>query len=160
MGAGLLGFHATGAVINWIPLFTFAVLFGLSMDYHVFVVSRIREAALAGASAREAVRIGITRSAGTVTGAAVVMVSVFSIFAALHMIEMKELGVTLAVAVLIDALVVRGIVLPSLLVLLGRNAWWPSKLARRVAPADADGRPAAGGGTTFAEVGGGPARRS
>lgn len=157
---GLLGFHATGAVINWIPLFTFAVLFGLSMDYHVFVVSRIREAALAGASAREAVRIGITRSAGTVTGAAVVMVSVFSIFAALHMIEMKELGVTLAVAVLIDALVVRGIVLPSLLVLLGRNAWWPSKLARRVAPADADGRPAAGGGTTFAEVGGGPARRS
>jgi RND superfamily putative drug exporter len=125
---GLLGFHSTGAVVNWIPLFTFAVLFGLSMDYHVFVLSRVREAALAGLPPREAVRVGITRSAGTVTSAAVVMVSVFAIFASLHMVEMKELGVGLAAAVLIDAVVVRIIVLPSLLTLLGRFAWWPSQI--------------------------------
>jgi RND superfamily putative drug exporter len=124
----LLGFHSTGAVINWIPLFTFAVLFGLSMDYHVFVVSRIREAAATGLSTREAVRVGITESAGTVTSAAIVMVSVFSIFASLHMVEMKELGVGLAVAVLVDALLVRIVVLPAAMTLLGRWNWWPGRL--------------------------------
>jgi RND superfamily putative drug exporter len=120
---GILGFHSTGAVINWIPLFTFAVLFGLSMDYHVFVLSHVREAAERGLSPRAAVREGIVRSAGTVTSAAVVMVSVFAIFASLHMVEMKELGLGLAVAVLVDAVVVRGIVLPSLLTLLGKRAF-------------------------------------
>jgi RND superfamily putative drug exporter len=127
---GLLGFHSTGAVINWIPLFTFAVLFGLSMDYHVFVISRIREGVARGLTTREAVRHGITTSAGTVTSAAVVMVSVFAIFASLHMVEMKELGLSLAVAVLVDALVVRVIVLPSIMTLLGRFNWWPGRLAR------------------------------
>ncbi len=124
---GLLGFESTGALINWIPLFTFAVLFGLSMDYHVFVLSHIREAAQQGLPVREAVRLGITRSAGTVTSAAFVMVSVFAIFASLHMVEMKELGLGLAVAVLVDALVVRGVILPSLLVLIGRRIWWPGR---------------------------------
>ncbi|HET8582241.1 MAG TPA: MMPL family transporter, partial [Jatrophihabitans sp.] len=114
----LLGFHSTGALINWIPLFTFAVLFGLSMDYHVFVISRIREAVARGLSTREAIREGIVGSAGTVTSAALVMVSVFAIFASLHMIEMKELGVGLAVAVLVDALVIRTIVLPAALLLI------------------------------------------
>ena len=126
----LLGFQSTGAVINWIPLFTFAVLFGLSMDYHIFLLSRVREAAQAGMSPRDAVRHGVVSSAGTITSAAIVMVSVFSIFAALHMIEMKELGVGLAAAVLIDALVVRTVLLPSALVLLGRFAWWPGRLSR------------------------------
>jgi RND superfamily putative drug exporter len=121
----LLGFESTGALINWIPVFTFVVLFGLSMDYHVFVISRIREAAARGLSTRDAIREGITSSAGTVTSAAIVMVSVFAIFAGLHMIEMKEMGVGLAVAVLVDALVVRTIVLPSLMMLLGRWNWWP-----------------------------------
>jgi len=130
----LLGFHSTGALINWIPLFTFVVLFGLSMDYHVFVLSRIREAAARGLPTREAIRAGITGSAGTVTSAAIVMVSVFAIFASLHMIEMKELGIGLAVAVLVDALVVRTIVLPSLMVLLGRWNWWPGgvRVARQI----------------------------
>ncbi len=128
----LLGFHTTGSLINWIPLFTFVVLFGLSMDYHVFVISRIREAAARGLSTRDAIREGITGSAGTVTSAALVMVSVFAIFASLHMIEMKELGVGLAVAVLVDALVVRTIVLPSLMMLLGRWNWWPGRV--RVTP--------------------------
>jgi RND superfamily putative drug exporter len=124
----LLGFRSTGALINWIPLFTFVVLFGLSMDYHVFVISRIREAAERGLSTREAIREGIVGSAGTVTSAAVVMVSVFAIFASLHMIEMKEMGVGLAVAVLVDALVVRTILLPSLMMLLGRWNWWPGRV--------------------------------
>ncbi len=124
---GLLGFRSTGALISWIPLFTFAVLFGLSMDYHVFVLSRVREAARQGLPMPDAVREGISATAGTVTSAAIVMVSLFSIFASLHMIEMKELGLGLAVAVLVDALVVRVIVLPSLLVLLGRASWWPGR---------------------------------
>jgi len=124
----LLGFKSTGALINWIPLFTFVVLFGLSMDYHVFVISRIREAAERGLSTREAIREGIAGSAGTVTSAAIVMVSVFAIFASLHMVEMKELGIGLAVAVLVDALVVRTILLPSLMMLLGRWNWWPGRI--------------------------------
>jgi RND superfamily putative drug exporter len=131
---GLLGFQSTGAVVNWIPLFTFAVLFGLSMDYHVFVISRIREAAAQGMTTRDAVRHGITRSAGTVTSAAIVMVSVFAIFASLHMVEMKELGLSLAVAVLIDALVIRVIVLPALMTMLGRWNWWPGRVPQRRAP--------------------------
>ena len=149
----LLGFHSTGRVINWIPLFTFAVLFGLSMDYHVFVLSRIREAARDGLSTREAVRAGVTRSAGTVTSAAFVMVSVFAIFASLHMVEMKELGLGLAVAVLLDALVVRVIVLPSLMMLLGRWNWWPgSGLGQRHRAVD-DGRPVDEGDRSYAGVG-------
>jgi RND superfamily putative drug exporter len=127
----LLDFKSTGAVINWIPLFTFAVLFGLSMDYHIFVISRIREAAISGMATRDAVRVGITRSAGTVTSAAIVMISVFAIFASLHMVEMKELGFGLAVAVLLDTVVVRVIILPSLMLLLGPWNWWPRGLPNR-----------------------------
>ena len=95
------------------PLFLFVVLFGLSMDYHVFVVSRIREAVLRGVPTSEAVAEGITGSAGVVTSAAVVMVGVFSIFATLSTIDMKQLGVGLAVAILIDATIIRAVVLPS-----------------------------------------------
>ena len=135
---GLLDFRSTGAVINWIPLFTFAVLFGLSMDYHILVLSRIREAARQGLSTREAVRAGITRSAGTVTSAAIVMVSVFAVFASLHMVEMKEIGVGLATAVLLDALVVRIVVLPAALALLGNATWWPARPTARMSTAQAD----------------------
>lgn len=131
---GILDFTSTGSVINWVPLFTFTVLFGLSMDYHIFVMSRIREAVRAGLSTREAVRSGISGSAGTITSAALVMVSVFAIFASLHMVEMKQLGVGLAVAVLIDAVLVRTILLPSALVLLGERAW-PRATRRPVRPA-------------------------
>ncbi|GAB2460979.1 MMPL family transporter [Jatrophihabitans fulvus] len=126
----LLGFTSTGRVVNWIPLFMFAVLFGLSMDYHVFVLGRVREAVRRGLPAPDAVREGIVGSAGTITSAALIMVSVFAIFAALHVVEMKQFGVGLAVAVLIDAVVVRGVVLPSVLVLAGDRAWG----RRRVTP--------------------------
>ncbi|MGK5556812.1 MMPL family transporter, partial [Actinomadura kijaniata] len=125
---GPLGFTSTGHVIAWIPLFLFAVLFGLSMDYHVFLVSRIREAALAGLSTRQAVADGIVRSAGVVTSAAIIMISVFAVFGTLRMMDMKQMGVGLAVAVLIDAVAIRIVVLPALMTLLGRHNWWPSRL--------------------------------
>jgi len=128
---GILDFQSNGALVAWIPLFLFAVLFGLSMDYHVFVVSRIREAAQAGASTREAVAHGISRSAGVVTSAAILMASVFAIFATLSMNEMKQMGVGLAVAVFIDAMIIRVLVLPSLMALLGSANWWPGRIRRR-----------------------------
>ncbi|SDT58299.1 putative drug exporter of the RND superfamily [Jiangella sp. DSM 45060] len=124
---GLLGFESTGAIITWLPLFLFVILFGLSMDYHVFVVSRIREGAKAGMTTQEAVRTGIIRSAGVVTSAAVVMVAVFSIFATLGAIDFKQLGVGLAAAILIDATIVRAVLLPSIMALLGERNWWLPK---------------------------------
>jgi uncharacterized membrane protein YdfJ with MMPL/SSD domain len=106
------------------------MLFGLSMDYHVFILSRIRELWSGGMSARDSIVGGIGRSAGVVTSAAVIMVAVFSIFATLDMIDVKMLGVGLAAAVIIDATLVRGVVLPAALAVLGERAWYlPSWLA-------------------------------
>jgi RND superfamily putative drug exporter len=119
----LLGFTAYGGITTWLPLFMFVLLFGLSMDYHVFILSRIRELWLGGTPARTAVSDGIARSAGVVTSAAVIMVAVFSIFATLSLIEFKIFGVAMAVAVLIDATIVRGVLLPAGLALLGDRAW-------------------------------------
>src|SRR5580693_7656846 len=131
----LLGFSAYGGITPWLPLFMFVLLFGLSMDYHVFILSRIRELWLGGASAKDAVTGGIARSAGVVTSAAEIMVAVFSIFATLSIIEFKIFGVGMALAVLIDATVVRGVLLPAGLALLGDRAWgWRS---RRPAPSHA-----------------------
>jgi RND superfamily putative drug exporter len=121
---GLLKFHSNGAVVTWLPLFLFAVLFGLSMDYHVFIVSRIKELVDRGASTEEAVATGIAATAGTVTAAAAVMVAVFAIFATLSTLEIKQMGVGLAVAVLIDATVIRGVLLPASMKLLGRWNWY------------------------------------
>ncbi|WP_439675522.1 MMPL family transporter [Embleya sp. MST-111070] len=129
-----LDFHSSGAIISWLPLFLFVVLFGLSMDYHVFVVSRIREAAMQGMSTKAAVERGITSSAGVITSAAIVMVSVFLVFGTLSMLDMKQMGIGLAAAVLIDAIVVRIVILPSLMTLLGRANWWPSRVPRVHAP--------------------------
>lgn len=119
---GLLDFTSTGSIAAWLPLMLFVILFGLSMDYHIFVMSRVREARDSGMDARTAIRAGLARSAGVVTSAAAVMVGVFSIFGTLSMLEMKQLGVGLAVAVLLDATVVRGVMLPALLALLGDRA--------------------------------------
>ncbi|HYJ66151.1 MAG TPA: MMPL family transporter [Nocardioidaceae bacterium] len=129
---GLLGFHSSGAILTWLPLFLFVILFGLSMDYHVFVVSRIREARLAGLTTRDAVAQGITRSAGTVTSAAVVMVAVFSIFAMLSALDFKQMGVGLASAILIDATVVRAVLLPSAMALLGERNWYLPRWLHRL----------------------------
>ncbi len=128
---GLLSFTSMGAVVSWLPLFLFVVLFGLSMDYHVFVVSRIREAVRGGMSNRDAVAHGITTSAGVVTSAAIVMVAVFSIFATLSTIDMKQLGVGLAAAILLDATIIRAVVLPSVMALLGNANWWAPRFLRK-----------------------------
>jgi putative drug exporter of the RND superfamily len=133
LGQGLLDFRGNGTIIDWLPLFLFVVLFGLSMDYHVFVVSRIREAYAAGLPTRAAVAQGVTSSAGVVTSAAAVMVGVFSIFGTLSLLEFKQLGVGLAAAVLVDATIVRAVLLPSAMTLLGRHNWWlPAWLDRRL----------------------------
>jgi uncharacterized membrane protein YdfJ with MMPL/SSD domain len=120
----VLGFHSNGAVVAWLPLFLFPVLFGLSMDYHVFIVSRIRELHDRGASTSEAVSRGIRATAGTVTAAAAVMVAVFAIFASLPTLDIKQLGVGLAVAVLIDATLIRNVLLPATMKLLGEWNWY------------------------------------
>ncbi|WP_410813087.1 MMPL family transporter [Micromonospora sp. 067-2] len=142
--AGPLGFTSMGAIVSWLPLFLFVVLFGLSMDYHVFVVSRIREAIRGGMSNSDAVAYGITSSAGVVTSAAIVMVGVFSIFATLSTIDMKQLGIGLAAAILLDATIIRGVVLPALMTMLGDANWWtPRFLRRRPTPVPTDPPPPA-----------------
>jgi RND superfamily putative drug exporter len=130
---GPLGFTSYGGITPWLPLFMFVLLFGLSMDYHVFILSRIRELWRGGATAKDAVTDGIARSAGVVTSAAVIMVAVFSIFATLSIIEFKVFGVAMAAAVLIDATVVRGVLLPAGLALLGDRAW-SSRRRRQAVP--------------------------
>jgi RND superfamily putative drug exporter len=121
---GLLGFSSNGGVTNWLPLFLFVVLFGLSMDYHVFILSRVRELYDRGMSTDEAVRQGIATTAGTVTSAAAVMVGVFLVFVTLQFLDFKELGLGLAVAVLIDATIIRGVMLPAAMKLLGDWNWY------------------------------------
>ncbi|MGV9314212.1 MMPL family transporter [Streptomyces sp. NPDC003691] len=123
-GASLVGAEGVGAVVAWLPLFLFVILFGLSMDYHVFVVSRIREAKVRGRSTPEAITHGVVTTAGVVTSAAVIMVAVFAIFGTLSMQSMKQMGVGLAAAVLIDATVIRGVLLPAVMALLGEHNWY------------------------------------
>jgi RND superfamily putative drug exporter len=130
VGESLLDFTSPGFVIEWIPLFVLVVLVGLSMDYHVFVVSRIRELVDSGLPARLAVQRGVSETAGVITSAAAVMVSVFAIFATLSMLEMKMMGVGLSAAILLDATLVRLVILPAALSLLGERAWWPRRPRR------------------------------
>jgi uncharacterized membrane protein YdfJ with MMPL/SSD domain len=128
-GASLLGFKSQGYVTSWLPMFLFVVLFGLSMDYHVFILSRIREAFDKGMKTEDAVAHGIKSTAGVVTSAAAVMVAVFAIFATLSAIDFKMMGVGLATAILIDATIVRAVLLPATMKLLGDWNWYlPSKL--------------------------------
>ncbi|SDC61892.1 MMPL family transporter [Nocardioides lianchengensis] len=143
----LLGFESSGFVIDWLPLFVLVVLVGLSMDYHVFVVSRVREYVDQGLPTRVAVQRGVADTAGVVTSAAAVMVSVFAIFATLSMLEMKMMGVGLSAAILLDATLVRLVLLPAALVLLGERAWWPSR------PTPPRGEPVVETDRAFAEVG-------
>jgi uncharacterized membrane protein YdfJ with MMPL/SSD domain len=128
----LLGFKSDGAIISWLPIFLFVVLFGLSMDYHVFILSRVREAVDGGMPTRDAVRYGITVTAGVVTSAALVMVGVFSLFGTLSTLDVKQVGVGLAVAVLIDATIVRAVLLPSSMELLGEWNWYLPRFLRRL----------------------------
>jgi RND superfamily putative drug exporter len=120
---GVLSFTPTGAIVAWLPLFAFVVLFGLSMDYTVLVLERVREGRWSGLSAREAAAQGVAATAGAVTSAALVMVFVFGVFATLGLVEFKQLAVGLGAAVLIDATIVRGVALPAAIALLGDRGW-------------------------------------
>jgi RND superfamily putative drug exporter len=121
---GILGFRSNGAITSWLPLFMFVILFGLSMDYHVFILSRIKELVDGGMPTEQAVATGIKRTAGTVTSAAVVMVAVFAIFITLRTLDVKQLGFGLAAAILIDSTVVRAVLLPAVMKLLGDWNWY------------------------------------
>ncbi len=121
---GILGYTSTGTIATWIPLFMFAILFGLSMDYHVFILSRVVENRRRGMSTRDAVQRGIASTAGVITSAAVIMVAVFSIFGTLSQVTMKQIGVGLASAVLLDATVVRAVLVPAVMAMLGERNWY------------------------------------
>ncbi|MFC0530593.1 MMPL family transporter [Phytohabitans kaempferiae] len=123
-GSGLMDFQERGTITSWIPLFLFVILFGLSMDYHVFVLSRIREGYDRGWPTKLAVSRGIQSTAGVITSAAVVMVAVFALFTTAPLTAMKEMGFGLAIAVLIDATIVRAVLLPSVMALLGERNWY------------------------------------
>jgi RND superfamily putative drug exporter len=120
----IVGFQSNGTIVSWLPLFLFVVLFGLSMDYHVFILSRVREAVEHGEPTETAVRRSIALTAGVVTAAAAVMVCVFALFGTLSSLELKQAGVGLAAAVLIDATVIRGVLLPASMQLLGEWNWY------------------------------------
>jgi RND superfamily putative drug exporter len=126
-GENLLDFQSNGGITPWLPMFLFVILFGLSMDYHVFILSRVREAYDRGMSNEDAVAHGIKSTAGVVTSAATVMIGTFLVFAILPVIDMKEMGVGLAAAVLIDATLVRAVLLPATMKLLGERNWYLPK---------------------------------
>jgi uncharacterized membrane protein YdfJ with MMPL/SSD domain len=141
-GENLLDFESNGGIANWLPMFMFVILFGLSMDYHVFILSRIREAYDRGLKTDDAISYGIRSTAGVVTSAAVVMVAVFAVFVTLPLVDLKEMGLGLAVAVLIDATIVRAVLLPATMKLLGDANWylpswlqWLPRLEHERAPA-------------------------
>jgi uncharacterized membrane protein YdfJ with MMPL/SSD domain len=164
-GESLLGFESTGAITAWLPLFLFVVLFGLSMDYHVFILTRIREAVDRGLRTDQAVAQGIKSTAGVVTSAAFVMVAVFAIFATLSSLEFKQMGVGLAAAVLIDATIIRGVLLPATMKLLGDWNWylprwleWLPRVTHEDGAYPAQPRPAVFDGSAQAEPEPEPAR--
>jgi RND superfamily putative drug exporter len=123
-GKGLLGFESTAGIDAFLPIFMFVILFGLSMDYHVFIISRMREAYDRGMTTEQAITHGIKTTAGVVTSAAIVMVCVFAVFATLSMLIFKQFGVGLAAAILIDATIVRAVLLPATMKLLGEANWY------------------------------------
>ena len=139
---GLLGFHSNGAIVTWLPLFLFTVLFRLSMDYHVFILSRVKELVDQGMPTDQAVERGIRTTASTVTSAAAVMIAVFAIFASLRTLDIKQLGVGLAVAVLIDATLIRGVLLPATVKLLGDWNWYLPRWLEWLPSLSTEGPPA------------------
>jgi RND superfamily putative drug exporter len=126
-GADLLGMPHIDGIAPWIPLFLFAVLFGLSMDYHVFLLSRIKERHAATGDTRDAIAFGLSRTGSLITGAALIMVAVFVGFALGDLAEFNQMGLGLAVAVILDATVVRTILVPAIMALLGEANWYLPK---------------------------------
>jgi RND superfamily putative drug exporter len=124
VGAGVLGFRQVEAIEVWLPLFLFSVLFGLSMDYHVFLLSRIRERYLATGDNTESVAHGLRTTGRLITGAALIMVAVFGGFASGRLADLQQTGLGLAVAVALDATIVRVVLVPASMRLLGRWNWY------------------------------------
>jgi RND superfamily putative drug exporter len=124
VGAGLLGFQQTDTIEAWVPLFLFSVLFGLSMDYQVFLLSRIRERYDHSGDTTDAVTFGVASTANIITGAALIIVAVFSGFARGDLIMFQQMGFGVAIALLIDATLIRSVVLPSAMKLLGERNWY------------------------------------
>ena len=124
VGADLLGFQQTDTIEAWVPLFLFSVLFGLSMDYQVFLLSRIRERYDRAGDTTDAVTFGVGSTARIITGAALIIVAVFSGFARGDLIMFQQMGFGVAVALLIDATVIRSVLLPSAMKLLGERNWY------------------------------------
>jgi RND superfamily putative drug exporter len=148
---GPLGFQAYGGVVSWLPLFMFVILFGLSMDYHVFVLSRINELRHRGLSTQQAVIGGISSSSGVVSSAAAIMVAVFSLFAFMPFGPMKMVGIGMAVAILIDATLVRGILVPAAMSVLGERNWSLPRVLRWIPGIDIEGGGAAASAGDLAE---------
>jgi RND superfamily putative drug exporter len=122
--ADALGITPSGVIESWVPLFIFTILFGLSMDYHLFILTRIKEARDRGLGSREAVARGIAVTSGTISSAASIMVVVFAVFVTLKFVFIQQLGLGLAVAVFIDATIIRSVLLPASMTLLGDWNWW------------------------------------
>jgi uncharacterized membrane protein YdfJ with MMPL/SSD domain len=129
---GVLDFKSDRTIVSWLPLFLFVVLFGLSMDYHVFVLSRVRELVDRGHTTADALQRSIAATASVVTAAALVMVCVFALFGTLSSLDLKEAGVGLATAVLLDATIIRGLLLPASMALLGERNWYLPKPLKRL----------------------------
>ena len=142
-GKSLIGLDSTGPIVNWVPLFLFVILFGLSMDYHVFILSRIREGFDRGCSTWDAIASGVTSSAGVITSAAIIMVFVFATFVTLSTTNMKQIGLGLAVAVLLDATVVRALLLPAVMQLLDDRNWYLPLWLRWLPAVQQEGDPVA-----------------
>ncbi len=138
-GEKLLGFESNGAIVSWLPLFLFVILFGLSMDYHVFILSRVREAWKRGMGTEKAVADGIKSTAGTITAAAIIMVVVFAEFATQTGLEMKQMGVGLAFAIFVDATIIRGVLLPATMKLLGDWNWYLPRWLQWIPELDVEG---------------------
>jgi RND superfamily putative drug exporter len=138
VGSHILGTYHVSQIEGWVPVFLFAMLFGLSMDYEVFIVARIRESWLNGATSSDAIVEGLSNTGAVVTSAALIMVAALSGLVFGHIAGLQELGIGLALGVLVDATIVRGFLLPSVMTLLGDRSWWlPSwavKAERDTAP--------------------------
>jgi RND superfamily putative drug exporter len=139
---GILGFRSNGAVVSWLPMFLFVVLFALSMDYHIFILTRVKELVDGGVHTEEAVERAVKSTAGTVTSAAVVMVAVFAVFATLRSLDIKQMGVGLAIAVFLDATIVRAVLLPAGMKLLGDWNWYLPRWLDWLPSLSAGSRPA------------------
>jgi len=138
--SGLMDFRA-GPIESFVPVFVFTILFGLSMDYHVFILTRISEARAAGLDPAAAVERGITITAGTITSAAAIMVAVFAVFVTLQLVIIRQLGLGLAVAVLVDATIIRSLLLPATMRLLGEWNWWMPRVLDWIPQITIEGRP-------------------